>query len=77
MFIYHEISNIPVCFQKPQFKLDDTIKIIEYQKKKKLQQIESKKDFKENAEPEGASSDEDIIEKINKTRKNKKPKENI
>ena len=39
----------------------------------KLQQIENKKDFKADVEPDGASSDEeDIIEKINKTRKNKK-----
>ena len=40
----------------------------------KRQQIENKE---EDVEPDGASSDEDIIEKINKTRKNKKPKENI
>ena len=65
MFIYHEIYNIPVCFQKPQFKLEDATKIIEYKKKMKLEQIESKKDD----EPDGASSDEDIIEKINTNRK--------
>ena len=50
----------------------------------KQQQIESvalcnikdvannKNDFKADVEPDGASSDEDIIEKINKNRKNKK-----
>ena len=82
------LYSVPQCFQKPQFRLDDAIKIIEYKKKMKQQQIESvalcnikdvdnkKKDFKADVEPDGASSDEDIIEKINKTRK-KKPKENI
>ena len=59
-------------YSVPRFKIDDAIKIIEYKKKMKLQQTENKKRFKEAVEPEGASSDEDIIEKINKNRKNKK-----
>ena len=62
------LYSVPQCFQKPKFKLDDAIKIIEYKKKMKEQQIENKND-----EPTGTTDDpdDDIIQKI-KNRKNKK-----
>jgi len=66
------LYSVPQCFQKPKFKLDDAIKIIEYKKKMREQQIENKKDFKDD-EPTGTTDDpdDDIIQKI-KNRKNKK-----
>ena len=66
------LYSVPQCFQKPQFKLGDAIKIIEYKKKMREQQIENKKDFKDD-EPTGTTDDpdDDIIQKI-KNRKNKK-----
>ena len=56
---------MPQCFQKPTLKLDDAIKIIDYKNKMKEQQIENRKDFKMESEPEGASEDEvEIVKKI-------------
>ena len=40
-----KLYSVPQCFQKPIFKLDDAIKMIDYKYKMKLQQIENKKDF--------------------------------
>ena len=53
-------------FSKPKFKLDDAIKIIEFKNKVKEQQIENRKDFKMESEPEGASED-DIVEIVKKS----------
>ena len=62
---------VPQCFQKPKFKLDDAIKIIDYKNKMKEQQIENRKDFKKESEPEGASED-DIVEIVKKVKSKKK-----
>ena len=57
------------CFQKPNFGLQDAIKIIEYKKKMKEQQIENKKDF-QDVEPEGVSKDlDEIITKVKSKKK--------
>jgi len=50
------LYSVPQCFQKPNFGLQDAIKIIEYKKKMKEQQIENKKDFQDN----------DIIKKLDR-----------
>ena len=61
---------MPQCFQKPTFKLDDAIKIIEYKKKMKEQQIENRKDFQDDKEPNGVSKDVDeIITKVKSKKK--------
>ena len=67
---YNErLYSVPQCFQKPTFKLDDAIKIIEYKKKMKEQQIENKKDF-QDVEPKGALEDLDkIITKVKSKKK--------
>jgi len=41
------LYSVPQYFQKPNFGLQDAIKIIEYKKKMKEQQIENKKDFQD------------------------------
>jgi len=55
-----KLYNVPKCFQKPDFGLQDAIKIIEYKKKMKErpsalvlqeQQIENKKDFQDVERP--------------------------
>ena len=50
----HKLYGVPKCFEKPTFKLEDAIKIIEYKKKMKEQQIENRKDFQ----------DDDIIKRL-------------
>ena len=64
-----KLYNVPKCFQKPDFGLQDAIKIIEYKKKMKEQQIENKKDF-QDVEPKGTS--EDLDEVITKVKSKKK-----
>ena len=49
------LYSVPQCFQKPDFGLQDAIKIIEYKKKMKEQQIENRKDFQD---------DNDIIKQL-------------
>ena len=65
-----KLYNVPKCFQKkPDFGLQDAIKIIEYKKKMKEQQIENKKDF-QDVEPEGVSKDlDEIIAKVKSKKK--------
>ena len=71
------LYSVPQCFQKPDFGLQDAIKIIEYKKKMKEQQIESRKDFQDNdiikildREPNGTSEDLDhIIKKVKSKKK--------
>ena len=79
----NKLYGVPKCFEKPTFKLDDAIKIIEFKKKMKAQQIENRKDFKEeediikrlDREPKGTSQDvDDVIDNI---KLKKKPKVNI
>ena len=80
----NKLYGVPKCFEKPTFKLDDAIKIIEYKQKMKKQQIENRKDFKEkeediikrlDREPKGTSQDvDDVIDNI---KLKKKPKSNI
>ena len=80
----NKLNGVPKCFEKPTFKLDDAIKIIEYKQKMKKQQIENRKDFKEkeediikrlDREPKGTSQDvDDVIDNI---KLKKKPKSNI
>ena len=54
-----ELYSVPQCFQKPTFKIEDAIKIIDYKYKIKLQQIENKKDFQEDErEPKGTLEDD-------------------
>ena len=72
----NKLYGVPKCFQKPKFILDDAIKIIDFKNKMKEQQIENRKDFKEeniieklDREPKGASDDEDDIVKIIKSKK--------
>jgi len=63
------LYSVPQCFQKPDFRLQDAIKIIEYKKKMKEQQIENKKDF-QDVEPEGVSKDlDEIITKVKSKKK--------
>jgi len=63
------LYSVPQCFQKPNFGLQDAIKIIEYKKKMKEQQIENKKDF-QDVEPEGVSKDlDEIITKVKSKKK--------
>ena len=71
------LYSVPQCFQKPNFGLQDAIKIIEYKKKMKEQQIdktalsaaEDKKDF-QDVEPKGALEDLDkIITKVKSKKK--------
>ena len=71
----NKLYGVPKCFQKPKFKLDDAIKIIEFKKKMKEQQIENRKDFNDDdiikrlyREPEGASED-DLVEIVRKVKK--------
>ena len=67
------LYSVPQCFQKPTFKIVDAIKIIDYKYKMNLQQIENKKDFKENnIEPKGALEDDDDEIKPIKKSKSKK-----
>ena len=56
-----KLYNVPKCFQKPDFGLQDAIKIIEYKKKMKEQL---------NKEPKGVS--EDVDEIITKVKSKKK-----
>ena len=73
----HKLYGVPKCFEKPTFNIDDAIKIIEYKKKMKEQQIENRKDFQEDdiikqldREPKGASEDlDDIIIKVKSKKK--------
>ena len=73
----NKLYGVPKCFEKPTFKLDDAIKIIEFKKKMKEQQIENRKDFKDDdiikrldREPEGASEDDiEIIKKVKSKKK--------
>ena len=74
----NKLYGVPKCFEKPTFKLDDAIKIIEFKKKMKAQQIENRKDFKEEEDiikqldkmPEGASEDEvEIVKKVKSKKK--------
>ena len=63
------LYSVPQCFQKPNFGLQDAIKIIEYKKKMKEQQIENRKDF-QDVEPEGVSKDlDEIITKVKSKKK--------
>ena len=73
-----KLYGVPQCFQKPDFGLQDAIKIIEYKKKMKEQQIENKKDFQDDndiikqldKEPNGVSKDlDDIIKKVKSKKK--------
>ena len=64
-----KLYGVPQCFQKPNFGLQDAIKIIEYKKKMKEQQIENRKDF-QDVEPEGVSKDlDEIITKVKSKKK--------
>ena len=72
------LYSVPQYFQKPNFGLQDAIKIIEYKKKMKEQQIENKKDFQDDndiikqldKEPSGVSKDVDeIITKVKSKKK--------
>ena len=64
------LYSVPQCFQKPNFGLQDAIKIIEYKKKMKEQQIENRKDFQDDKEPNGVSKDVDeIITKVKSKKK--------
>ena len=64
-----KLYNVPKCFQKPDFGLQDAIKIIEYKKKMKEQQIENKKDFQDVERP-GVSKDlDEIIAKVKSKKK--------
>ena len=64
------LYSVPQCFQKPDFGLQDAIKIIEYKKKMKEQQIENRKDFQDDKEPNGVSKDVDeIITKVKSKKK--------
>ena len=72
----NKLYGVPKCFEKPTFKLDDAIKIIEFKKKMKAQQIENRKDFKDDdivkrsdREP---ASEGDIVEIIKKVKSKKK-----
>ena len=73
------LYSVPQCFQKPDFGLQDAIKIIEYKKKMKEQQIENKKDFEDDndiikqldKEPNGVSEDGVYI-MVNKIKNKKK-----
>ena len=77
----NKLYGVPKCFQKPKFKLDDAIKIIKFKKKMKEQQIENRKDFKEEEDiikhldkmPEGATED-DLVEIVKKVKSKKKSK---
>ena len=78
-YINHDkkLYNVPKCFQKPDFGLQDAIKIIEYKKKMKEQQIENKKDLQERPsalvlqESKGATEDSDEIKSFKKNIKKK------
>jgi len=64
------LYSVPQYFQKPNFGLQDAIKIIEYKKKMKEQQIENRKDFQDDKEPNGVSKDVDeIITKVKSKKK--------
>ena len=64
-----KLYGVPQCFEKPDFGLQDAIKIIEYKKKMKEQQNENKKDF-QDVEPEGVSKDlDEIITKVKSKKK--------
>ena len=79
------LYSVPQCFQKPNFGLQDAIKIIEYKKKMKEQQIdktalsaaEDKKDFQDDIlkqldrEPNGVS-DDGVYNMVNKIKNKKK-----
>ena len=61
-----KLYSVPKCFEKPTFNIDDAIKIIEYKKKMKEQQIENRKDYddiikKLDCEPKGVSHDVDDV----------------
>ena len=66
----NKLYSVPVCFQKPTFKLEDAIKIIEFKKKMKEKQIENKNDFQ--MEPKGTLEDHDDEIKPIKKSKSKK-----
>ena len=64
-----KLYGVPQCFQKPDFGLQDAIKIIEYKKKMKEQEEE---DIikKLDREPKGVSEDlDDIIKKVKSKKK--------
>ena len=65
------LYSVPQCFQKPNFGLQDAIKIIEYKKKMKEQQIENRKDFQDDKEPNGVSED-GVYNMVNKIKNKKK-----
>ena len=69
-----KLYSVPKCFEKPTFNIDDAIKIIEYKKKMKEQQIENRKDYdiikQLDREPQGTSEDlDDIIKKVKSKKK--------
>ena len=71
-----KLYGVPKCFEKPTFNIDDAIKIIEYKKKMKEQQIENRKDYdddiikKLDREPQGTSEDlDEIIKKVKSKKK--------
>ena len=55
-----KLYSVPQCFQKPTFKLQDAIKIIEYKQKTQ----------KQEEEPKGVSEDlDEIITKVKSKKK--------
>jgi topoisomerase IA-like protein len=57
-FLHHnkKLYSVPKCFQKPDFKLKDAIKIIEYREKW----------LKENRKDDDDKKDDDIIKRLDK-----------
>ena len=69
----NKLYNVPQCFQKPTFKLDDAIKIIKYKQQKQEEEDKIKNSGKEKLalpEPKGVS--EDVDEIITKVKSKKK-----
>ena len=75
----NKLYNVPQCFQKPTFKLDDAIKIIKFKKQKQEEEEKIKNSEKEKlallehqrcSEPKGVS--EDVDEIITKVKSKKK-----
>ena len=63
----NKLYNVPQCFQKPTFKLDDAIKIIKYKQQKQEEEDKIKNSGKE---PEGVSKDlDEIIAKVKSKKK--------
>ena len=59
----NKLYNVPQCFQKPTFKLDDAVKIIKYK-----QQKQEEEDKIKNSE-KGTSEDSDEIKPFKKNKK--------